>query len=82
MRRHIQDYLDQHLDEKIFVRLHPAWYRTLSRRPETLNELKTASDQFYGRTFRQRVDRFNEQAGLFSMLMAMAQGMGGSSRQK
>ncbi|MFT8361761.1 MAG: YlbE-like family protein [Sporolactobacillus sp.] len=78
MRKEIQVYLDEHTDQKLFIRLHPEWYRRLSRDPGQLKNLKSAADVFYGRTFQQRVDRFNEQAGLFSMLMSMVQAMGNS----
>ncbi|MFX3618363.1 MAG: YlbE-like family protein [Sporolactobacillus sp.] len=75
MRKEIQQYLDQHPDEKLFVRLHPDWYRRLSRAPADLRELKPAAKVFYGRTFQQRLERFNERASMVSMLMSMAQAM-------
>ncbi|MCI1857604.1 MAG: YlbE-like family protein [Sporolactobacillus sp.] len=75
MRKEIQRYLDGHPDEKVFVRLHPEWYRTLSRRPQAIAGLKQAADLFYGRTFGQKLDRFGEQAGMLSMLAGMAQAM-------
>ncbi|CAM3184866.1 YlbE-like family protein [Sporolactobacillus spathodeae] len=81
MRRDIQLYLDEHMDQKLFVRLHPEWYRRLSREPGQLNNLKSAADVFYGRTFPQRIDRLNEQAGLLSLLMSMMQAMGSSQNQ-
>ncbi|MDN3954102.1 YlbE-like family protein [Sporolactobacillus laevolacticus] len=75
MRGDIQDYLDQRPDEKLFVRMHPEWYRRLSRSPGDLNQLKPAADLFYGRTFGQRLDRFHQRASVMSMLVAMAQAM-------
>lgn len=71
----MQSYLDGKADEKLFVRLHPEWYRRLGRAPWELNRLKPEADLFYGRTFGQRMDRMNQRAGVLSMLMSMAQAM-------
>ncbi|WP_010631051.1 YlbE-like family protein [Sporolactobacillus vineae] len=73
MRTEIIQYLDQRPDQKLFVRLHPEWYRLLSRDPWQLNRLKKSADAFYGRTLGQRLDRLNSQIGLMSMLMNMTQ---------
>ncbi|WP_100487579.1 YlbE-like family protein [Sporolactobacillus pectinivorans] len=83
MRDEVQAYLDGRVEEKLFVRLHPEWYRRLSRAPWELNRLKPAADLFYGRTFGQKLDRLNQRAGLLSMLMGMAQEMtsGGSENK-
>jgi hypothetical protein len=75
MRTEIIQYLDQRPDEKLFVRLHPEWYRLLGRDPWQLSQLKKSADSFYGRTFGQRLDRLNSQIGLMSMLMNMTQAM-------
>lgn len=75
MRKEIQTYLDQNVDLKLFVRMHPEWYRTLSRSPWEVQNLKSAADLFYGRTFSQRLDRFNQRVSMMSMLTAMAQAM-------
>lgn len=75
MRPEIIDYLDQRPDEKLFVRLHPEWYRLLGRDPWQLSRLKKSADTFYGRSFGQRLDRLNSQASLMSMLMNMTQAM-------
>jgi hypothetical protein len=75
VRTEIQDYLDRRPDEKLFVRMHPEWYRRLSRSPWDLNRLKPAADLFYGRTLSQRLDRFNQRASMMSMLVGMAQAM-------
>ncbi|MCQ2008850.1 MAG: YlbE-like family protein [Sporolactobacillus sp.] len=75
MRTEIQEYLDSRPEEKLFVRMHPEWYRKLSRAPWELSQLKPAANQFYGRTFSQRLDRFNQRASMMSMLVSMAQAM-------
>lgn len=75
MRAEIQMYLDQRPEEKLFVRMHPEWYRMLGRNPQAISRLKSASDQYYGRTFGQRLDRFNQRVNMMSMLVAMAQAM-------
>ncbi|MCO7126279.1 YlbE-like family protein [Sporolactobacillus shoreicorticis] len=75
MRIEIQEYLDSRPEEKLFVRMHPEWYRKLSRSPWELSHLKSAANQFYGRTFSQRLDRFNQRASMMSMLVSMAQAM-------
>ncbi|BBN98555.1 YlbE-like family protein [Sporolactobacillus terrae] len=75
MRKEIQAYLDQNADLKLFVRMHPEWYRTLSRSPLEVQRLKSAADLFYGRTFSQRLDRFNQRASMMSMFVAMAEAM-------
>ncbi|MCO7174598.1 YlbE-like family protein [Sporolactobacillus kofuensis] len=75
MRPSIQAYLDEHPDEKLFIRMNPEWYRRLSRSPWALRDLKPAADYFYGRTFSQKLDRFNQRAAMMSMLVSMAQAM-------
>ncbi|RYL92855.1 YlbE-like family protein [Sporolactobacillus sp. Y61] len=75
MRPEIQQYLHDRPEELIFVRLHPEWYRILSRSPWETGRLKKAADLFYGRTMSQRLDRFSENAAMISMLMSMAQSM-------
>ncbi|RYM07280.1 hypothetical protein EWH99_01020 [Sporolactobacillus sp. THM7-7] len=73
MRRELQRYLDERPEEKLFVRLHPEWYKRLSRAPEDVSRIKPAADNFFGRTFGQRIDRLNDKAGMLSLMLSLVQ---------
>ncbi|MDD9147176.1 MULTISPECIES: YlbE-like family protein [unclassified Sporolactobacillus] len=82
MRREVQRYLDERPEERLFVRLHPEWYRKLSRSPQDLAGLKREADFFFGRTFGQRLDRLNSQANMLLLMMSVAQAMGAENEKK
>lgn len=56
-----------------FLRLHPSWYRKLSRNPHAIYDMEREARLFYGRTFPQRMDRLQENV---SLAMAMIEMMG------
>lgn len=79
LRKELQRYLDERPEERLFIRLHPEWYRRLSRSPQDLNRLKPEADFFFGRTFGQRLDRLNDRANMLLLMMSVAQAMGAES---
>ncbi|GGL44923.1 hypothetical protein GCM10007968_06220 [Sporolactobacillus putidus] len=64
------------------MRLHPEWYRRLSRSPQDLAGLKHEADFYFGRTFGQRLDRLNNQANMLLLMMSVAQAMGAERQKK
>lgn len=71
MRREIQAYLAERPDLNYFIRMNPAWYRRLGRRPYDLRELEQEAKLFYGQTFAQKVDRFNEKIDMMNFAFGM-----------
>ncbi|WP_096435533.1 YlbE-like family protein [Alteribacter populi] len=59
-----------------YLRLHPKWYRTLSRNPGALVEMEKEAKVFYGKTFPQRMDRLQNNMNLAVMLVDMVRQMG------
>ncbi|TCP30489.1 YlbE-like protein [Scopulibacillus darangshiensis] len=82
MRNDIQYYLDQQSELKYFLRMHPEWYRQLSRAPGDFPNFKQEADDFFGRTFSKKIDRFNERVDFLSMLFDMAAVMGSEEEGK
>lgn len=72
MRLEVQQYLyEQQPELRQFIRQHPNWYRKLSRDPSQISLLEKEANQFYGRTFPQRVEKMQESLGLIMMVMEM-----------
>ncbi|WP_026690025.1 YlbE-like family protein [Alteribacter aurantiacus] len=59
-----------------YLRMHPSWYRKLSRSPEALGEMEKEAKVFYGKTFPQRMDRIQNNVNLAAMLFDMVRQMG------
>ncbi|WP_368654710.1 YlbE-like family protein [Ornithinibacillus sp. 4-3] len=57
-------YLQNHPDLLQYIRLHPIWYRYLSRDPQSITQLEKDAKEFYGKTFPQRVKKIEEQIQL------------------
>ncbi|WNF35580.1 YlbE-like family protein [Bacillaceae bacterium IKA-2] len=74
MRQEIQLYLSQRRDVKQFVRNNPQWYRYLSRNPQSISELDEQVKYYYGKTFPQKLDRFQSNLNMAMMLFNMARG--------
>ncbi|WP_017727174.1 YlbE-like family protein [Halalkalibacterium ligniniphilum] len=71
MRREIVQAMITQPELRRFVRQHPIWYRRLSRDPSLLAEMEKEANLFYGRTFSQRVEKFQQNLGLAMMLVEM-----------
>lgn len=71
MRREIQAYLAERPDLNFYIRMNPAWYRRLGRRPYDLGELEQEAKVFYGQTFTQKVDRLNEKIDMMNFALSM-----------
>ncbi|WP_088104978.1 YlbE-like family protein [Halalkalibacter urbisdiaboli] len=73
MRVEVQRFLEQKPELRQYIRLHPIWYRKLSRNPGELSNLEKEANYFYGRTLPQRVEKVQNNLGLVMMLMEMLQ---------
>ncbi|GAE29122.1 YlbE-like family protein [Halalkalibacter hemicellulosilyticus] len=71
MRLEVQQYLNEQPELRAFIRQHPNWYRKLSRDPSQMTLLEKEANQFYGRTFPQRVEKMQQSLGLIMMMMEM-----------
>ncbi|WLV25663.1 YlbE-like family protein [Aciduricibacillus chroicocephali] len=58
-----------------YVRMHPDWYRQLSRDPESFSKLEKEAKVFYGKTFPQRVERIGNQLQMLRLLAGMAKSL-------
>lgn len=74
MRQEVQLYLSQRPDVKQFVRNNPQWYRYLSRNPQSIPELEEQVKYYYGKTFPQKLDRFQANLNMAMMLFNMVRG--------
>lgn len=69
-------YLQNNPKIREYIRFEPIWYRYLSRDGlERIEELEIEAKRFYGLTFPQRMERFNQQLQMASMLMNVAKMM-------
>ncbi|HEX6594820.1 MAG TPA: YlbE-like family protein [Bacillota bacterium] len=62
-------YLKNHPQLLDFVRLHPIWYRLLSRDPALIKQLEKEAKVFYGNTLSQKMNRVNEHVQMAALLM-------------
>ncbi|WP_066192826.1 MULTISPECIES: YlbE-like family protein [Gracilibacillus] len=65
-------YLQQKEELWKFVRLHPEWYRYLTREPARVAELEVMAKQYYGKTLPQRMERVQQNMQMIQLLMQMA----------
>lgn len=75
MRQEVQLYINQRPELKQFIRNNPIWYRYLSRNPESVVQLEHEAKQFYGKTFPQKIERFQSNLNMAMMLLDMLRGM-------
>ena len=78
MRHEVQLYINQHPEIKQFIRNNPMWYRYLSRNPESVIQLEQEVKHFYGKTFPQKIERFQSNLNMAMMLLDMIRGMNAS----
>ncbi|MCD8502536.1 MAG: YlbE-like family protein [Bacillaceae bacterium] len=78
MRQEVQMYLNQRQDLKQYLRINPVWYRKLSRNPQSISEMEQEAKIYYGKTFPQKVERFQSNLNMAMMLLEMIKGMGKS----
>lgn len=71
MRAELYAYVSSQRDLKKFIRMNPIWYRKLSRNPYAIYELEEQANEFYGRTFPQRLEKLQNSLQLAAMLMQM-----------
>ncbi|WP_216830900.1 YlbE-like family protein [Alkalihalobacterium elongatum] len=83
MRNDINVLLRSQPEIKQFIRQHPHWYRKLSRDPYQIRQLEVEVNQFYGKTFPQRMERIQNNLQLAMMLLQMLQmnSFGGAQEQ-
>ncbi|WP_078430637.1 YlbE-like family protein [Alkalihalobacterium alkalinitrilicum] len=73
MRNDINMLLRSQPELKQFIRQHPQWYRKLSRDPYQIKQLELEANQFYGKTFPQRMEKIQSNLQLAMMLVQMLQ---------
>lgn len=71
MRLEVYQYISSQPDLKRYLRMHPIWYRRLSRNPFQIQMLEEEANHFYGRTFPQRMEKLQNGIQLASMLIQM-----------
>ncbi|MCT8139052.1 YlbE-like family protein [Anaerobacillus sp. CMMVII] len=76
MRQELHMYINQRPEIRQFVRHNPLWYRYLSRDPQSLSKLENEVKVYYGKTFPQKLDRFQSNLNMAMMLLEMVRGMG------
>lgn len=74
MRQEVQLYLSQRPETKQFVRNNPQWYRYLSRNPQSVLQLEEQVKYYYGKTFPQKLDRFQDNLNMAMMLFNVVKG--------
>ncbi|RST75377.1 hypothetical protein D4T97_009030 [Siminovitchia acidinfaciens] len=75
MRAQISQYIFSNNELKRFIREQPHWYRTLSRKPELLEQFEIASSNYFEKTIPHRVQKFSQGVQMASMMMGMLQAM-------
>jgi len=60
MRPEIIDYLDREPELWEYLHQNPQWYSELSRCPEKINEIKSAANDYFGRSLNKRIERFSD----------------------
>lgn len=68
-------FLQKNPDVANFIRYHPVWYRYLSRDPHRVYELVDEANEFYGKTFPQRLEKLSNQVQMVNMLIQIAGSM-------
>ncbi len=76
MRQELQVYIQQRPEMKQFIRHNPMWYRYLSRDPQLLTQLENEIKVYQGKTFPQKLDRFQSNLNMALMLLDMVKGLG------
>ena len=71
MREEVQSYIKQRPEVKHFLRVHPIWYRYLSRNPRAIHELDQEVKKYYGKTFPQRLEKLQSNVNMAKMLFDM-----------
>ncbi|UOE92959.1 YlbE-like family protein [Alkalihalobacillus sp. LMS39] len=73
MRKDVYIQLTNKPELRQFVRQHPHWYRKLNREPHSISTLEQEANQFYGKTFPQRIERLQGNLNLAMMMIQMLQ---------
>ncbi|MFD1018053.1 YlbE-like family protein [Thalassobacillus hwangdonensis] len=72
MQPNTYHYLTENEERLAFIRLHPEWYRKLTRDPEQITEFEKEMKYFFGRTPVQRIEQFGNRLQMMNMLIQMA----------
>lgn len=64
-------YLQEKPELLQYIRLHPIWYRYLSRDISLVTELEKEAKVFYGKTFPQRLEQFANQLKWSKLLIEL-----------
>lgn len=75
MRKDIYEQIKTKREFVHYLRMEPAWYKTLSRNPTLIKEFEKAAFKYYKKTFPDRVDKVSNGVQFASMMLSMLQSM-------
>ncbi|CAM3694491.1 YlbE-like family protein [Mesobacillus zeae] len=75
MRKEVLDHIRARKDLQEYIRIHPYWYRKLSRDPRDLYSLEIAALHYHERTIPHHVQKFTTGVQMASMMMGMLSNM-------
>lgn len=76
MRKELQQYVEMRPDLKHFIREQPIWFKRLSREPHLMATIEQEAKVYYGQTFSQKVQKFQERIETAAMFMELMKVMG------
>lgn len=71
LRGEVLQYIKRQPELHQFLRYHPIWYRRLSRNPRAVYEMEKEAKVFYGKTFPQRIERWQNNMNTAMMFLEM-----------
>ncbi|MDQ0253845.1 hypothetical protein J2S74_001217 [Evansella vedderi] len=71
MRTEVYQYIRKKPDLHQFLRYNPQWYRRLARNPSSVYEMEKEAKVYYGKTFPQRMERFQDSMNTAMMFLEM-----------
>ncbi|WP_346190281.1 YlbE-like family protein [Bacillus massilinigeriensis] len=69
------EFISRRKDLLDYIRMHPQWYRKLSRNPYEVSALEIAALHFHERTIPHHVQKFSNGVQMASMMMGMLASM-------
>ncbi|MGN1385137.1 MAG: YlbE-like family protein [Bacillus sp. (in: firmicutes)] len=75
MRQDVFEFIKENKDYLNYIRLHPMWYRKLSRNPQLMEEMGTEATYHFEKSIPQRVNKLTNGVQVASIMLNMLQGM-------
>ncbi|GGE41122.1 hypothetical protein GCM10011391_19850 [Pullulanibacillus camelliae] len=82
MRPEVIAYLDHEPRLWEYIHQNPKWYQELSRYPEKINVIKSASDDYFGKSLSKRVERLGDYLTMINMFIQMSTALEQSEEAK